>query len=97
MTVDSAMTDAADVSTALVPCTPATSELANFKAVLPAILTDAGEDAVTRFVEYFTAHIRNPHRDLPVEKRGGAGSPYRRNPLVPAQNETVNSPVGHSH
>ena len=28
---------------------------------LPAILTDAGEDAVTRFVEYFTAHICNPH------------------------------------
>ena len=28
---------------------------------LPAILADAGEDAVTRFVEYFTAHIRNPH------------------------------------
>ena len=28
---------------------------------LPAILTDAGEDAVTRFAEYFTAHIRNPH------------------------------------
>lgn len=28
---------------------------------LPEILTSAGEDAVTRFVEYFTAHIRNPH------------------------------------
>ena len=28
---------------------------------LPVILTSAGEDAVTRFVEYFTAHIRNPH------------------------------------
>jgi len=28
---------------------------------LPAILTSAGEDAITRFVEYFTAHIRNPH------------------------------------
>jgi len=29
--------------------------------VLPAIITSASEDAVTRFVEYFTAHIRNPH------------------------------------
>jgi site-specific recombinase XerD len=28
---------------------------------LPVILTSAGDDAVTRFVEYFTAHIRNPH------------------------------------
>jgi len=28
---------------------------------LPAIITSAGDDAVTRFVEYFTAHIRNPH------------------------------------
>src|SRR5271169_2026769 len=29
--------------------------------VLPAILTSAGDDAVTRFIEYFTAHIRNKH------------------------------------
>jgi integrase/recombinase XerD len=28
---------------------------------LPAILTSAGEDSVTRFIDYFTAHIRNPH------------------------------------
>ena len=28
---------------------------------LPAILTSAGEDAITRFVEYFTVHIRNPY------------------------------------
>src|SRR5437660_9237481 len=28
---------------------------------VPEILLAAGEDAVTRFVEYFTAHIRNPH------------------------------------
>ncbi len=28
---------------------------------LPAILASAGDDAVTRFIEYFTAHIRNPH------------------------------------
>jgi site-specific recombinase XerD len=28
---------------------------------LPAILPDAGEDAVTRVIEYFTARIRNPH------------------------------------
>jgi hypothetical protein len=31
-------------------------------------------------------------RDLPEEKRGGAGSSDRRNLLVPAQNETVNNP-----
>lgn len=28
---------------------------------LPAILTSAGSDASTRFIEYFTAHIRNEH------------------------------------
>ena len=28
---------------------------------LPVILTSAGDDAITRFIEYFTAHIRNPH------------------------------------
>lgn len=28
---------------------------------LPTIITSAGEDAVTRFVEFFTANIRNPH------------------------------------
>jgi site-specific recombinase XerD len=27
----------------------------------PAILLSSGEDAFTKFVEYFTAHIRNPH------------------------------------
>ncbi len=29
--------------------------------VLPAILTTAGDDAVTCFAEYFTVHIQNPH------------------------------------
>jgi site-specific recombinase XerD len=28
---------------------------------LPPILATAGEDAIIRFIEYFTAHIRNPH------------------------------------
>ncbi|MHC5537883.1 tyrosine-type recombinase/integrase [Singulisphaera rosea] len=28
---------------------------------MPAILANAGDDAVTRFAEYFTAHIRNVH------------------------------------
>src|SRR5262249_40483438 len=41
---------------------PATEPLSSVHAVLPPrILTSAGEDAVRRFVEYFTAHIRNPH------------------------------------
>jgi len=30
-------------------------------AAVPAILASAGEDAITRFIEYFTVHIRNPH------------------------------------
>jgi site-specific recombinase XerD len=30
-------------------------------AVVPAIIAYAGEDAVTRFAEFFTANIRNPH------------------------------------
>ena len=29
--------------------------------ILPAILAAAGDDAVTRFAEYFTVHIQNPH------------------------------------
>jgi site-specific recombinase XerD len=40
------------------------NEAAGFPAAevaLPAILADAGPDAITRFIEYFTAHIRNPH------------------------------------
>ena len=37
------------------------STLAAATISLPEMLTSAGEDAVTRFVEYFTAHIRNPH------------------------------------
>ncbi len=28
---------------------------------VPAIITDAGEDAITRFAEFFTVNIRNPH------------------------------------
>src|SRR5262245_23772435 len=28
---------------------------------LPYILASAGPEAVTRFIEYFTAHLRNPH------------------------------------
>ena len=31
------------------------------QVVLPAILTSAGHDAVTRFAEYFTVTIQNPH------------------------------------
>lgn len=31
------------------------------RIALPAIITSAGDDAVTRFAEYFTAHISNPH------------------------------------
>jgi hypothetical protein len=61
MTPDSGIADQSGASTALVPSAPATSELADLTATLPSILTGAGEDAVTRFVEYFTAHIRNPH------------------------------------
>jgi site-specific recombinase XerD len=45
----------------LVPFQPAAGNPTLPQVVLPAILADAGEDAVTRFVEYFTAHIRNPH------------------------------------
>ncbi len=40
---------------------PGSGSLTASGAALPAILASAGEDAITRFVEYFTAHIRNPH------------------------------------
>ena len=51
-----------ETSTDLVPVVAPGGHLAEtVKVVLPAIVTDAGEDAVTRFAEYFTANIRNPH------------------------------------
>jgi len=43
---------------------PVRSEIGNIGTTtiaLPAIITSAGDDAVARFVEYFTARIRNPH------------------------------------
>lgn len=40
---------------------PGTGSLTASGAALPAILASAGEDAITRFIDYFTAHIRNPH------------------------------------
>ena len=40
----------------LLPALPSASRL-----TVPAILASAGEDAVTRFAEYFAAQIRNPH------------------------------------
>jgi site-specific recombinase XerD len=45
----------------LVPVQLETGHLDTAIIGLPAIITSAGEDAVKRFVEYFTAHIRNPH------------------------------------
>ncbi len=36
-------------------------DLPGVSVAVPEILRAAGEDAITRFVEYFTAHIRNPH------------------------------------
>jgi integrase len=49
--------------TGLVPAmaAPGTRLVDTSQVRLPAIIADAGEDAVTRFAEYFTAHIRNPH------------------------------------
>lgn len=40
---------------------PAKAPAKNGQMVVPAILADAGEDAVERFVEFFTANIRNAH------------------------------------
>jgi site-specific recombinase XerD len=51
-----------DAAAGHVPALP--NEGAGFLAAevaLPAILADAGPDAITRFIEYFTAHIRNSH------------------------------------
>ena len=45
----------------LVPAQLEAGNLATATFALPSIITSAGEDAVTRFVEYFTARIRNPH------------------------------------
>ena len=42
----------------IVPAAPARSAAI---VPLPAILTSAGDDAVERFIDYFTAHIRNAH------------------------------------
>ncbi len=40
---------------------PTSGPVATTRVVLPAILTSAGDDAVTRFAEYFTVTIQNPH------------------------------------
>ena len=46
----------------LVPASkPAPGALTTARVILPAILTSAGDDAVTRFAEYFTVTIQNPH------------------------------------
>ena len=52
------------VGNELVPVRPGTGNLTTDKIVLPAILTSAGEDAVTRFAEYFTVNIQNAHTRL---------------------------------
>ena len=40
---------------------PTTGTITTTRIVLPAILTSAGDGAVTRFAEYFTVIIQNPH------------------------------------
>lgn len=46
----------------LIPRSPAAEGIGiDSRGRLPAILSSAGDDAVTRFAEYFTAHIRNVH------------------------------------
>ena len=40
---------------------PTPSPARTARVVLPTILTSAGDDAVTRFAEYFTVTIQNPH------------------------------------
>ncbi len=48
-----------------IPNLPATlleREIADSSTVvLPAIISEAGDDAISRFLDYFTANIRNPH------------------------------------
>lgn len=50
-----------DNAASQLPALTLESGLAGAAAALPAILAAAGDDALTRFVEYFTAHIRNRH------------------------------------
>jgi len=40
---------------------PVRTAISGTEITLPAIITSAGQNAVTRFAEYFTAHINNPH------------------------------------
>ncbi len=40
---------------------PGATALSAFGMKVPAILASSGEDAIKRFIEYFTANIRNPH------------------------------------
>ena len=42
---------------------------------LPTIITAAGERASRRFVEFFTANIRNPNTRAALRRRPSAGSP----------------------
>ena len=46
---------------ALVPADSAPRSVSISQAPLPSILSSAGEAALTRFAEYFTVRIRNPH------------------------------------
>jgi hypothetical protein len=47
---------------------------------LPALVARAGEGARTRFLEFFTANIRNPicARPTPASKRPSAATPSAR-------------------
>jgi hypothetical protein len=43
--------------------------------VVPALIADIGDDASWRYVEFFTANIRNHTRDAPTSGRAPGSSP----------------------
>ena len=53
---------------------------------LPAIIMDAGEQASKRFIEFFTANIRNPNTSstVPCSSRTTSTKPNRAAPSKPS-------------
>ena len=43
-------------------------------ALVPALIADAGDAAGWRYVEFFTANIRNPHTRAPMRVRAAGSS-----------------------
>src|SRR5580658_3295385 len=46
---------------AVLPASASPLEVAAFHAVIPTLIADAGDQAAWRYIDFFTANIRNPN------------------------------------